>query len=93
MALNPSDMLDDLTMADLELLETISEVSISKMDDPNAPKAKLMIGLAFIMTRKQGAPKTLDEIRAMPITEIENIIAPTESNADENVEAPSDSFA
>lgn len=82
------DIIQTLTMADLELLETISNVSISQMENDDKPKAGLMIGLAFIMSRKLGNPKSLDEIRAMPIAEVESIISIEEAGEDEEADVP-----
>lgn len=74
MALENLDILESLTIADLELLEEISGISMTQMDNDDKPKAKLLVGLGFILARKRGTPKSLDEIRAMPISEVESLI-------------------
>ena len=71
--------LDDLTIGEIQLLEDISGLSLTQISNDDKPKARVIQAIVFIVSRKQGNPKTLDEIAAMPISEAETYLSALEA--------------
>lgn len=66
----------NLTIGEIATVEKISGVSLTQIKDPAAPKARLMIAVAYV-TRKRAEPKTkLADIEAMTMAEITAIVKP-----------------
>lgn len=71
--------LDNLTIGEISLIEDISGLSLSQITKEDAPKGRLLKALVFVISRRQGTPKTLDEIDAMPIDEANSYVAVLEA--------------
>lgn len=69
------DFLDALTMGEIEELEDSTGISLDKVEDPDTPKARLIMAITRIISRRSGTEITMDEARAMTIAEMERIIS------------------
>ena len=64
----------NLTIGEIATVEKISGISLTQIKDKSAPKARLMIAVAYV-TRKRQDPKTkLVEIEAITMEEISAIL-------------------
>lgn len=61
--------LDDLTIGEIEAVEDITGASLSALEDDTTPKGKTIKAIVYIVSRRLGEPKSLEEIAAMPMTE------------------------
>jgi hypothetical protein len=66
---------DSLTVAEIIDLEDISGQALATID-ADKPIGRVLQGLVYIMSRRAGTPRTLDEIAQMPMGEANKIIAP-----------------
>lgn len=63
--------LDELTYGDLELIESEIGYVPEDFSDNDVPRVKLTMVLAYISRRREDPSVTMDDIRAMKISELE----------------------
>lgn len=66
MAFDPSDM----TLGEIEQVETIGRAPISALEDPKAPKGRLMSALALVMMRRDNPAAKLEDAQALSQREV-----------------------
>lgn len=70
-------MLDTLTIGELKKVEEISGLSVNQFNDPDAPKAGFMIGIAFVMKRREDPKVKVSDIENMKMDEINELLGVT----------------
>lgn len=63
-----------LTMGELAKVEEISGVSINQMGDPETPKARMMIAIAFLTKKREDPSVKLSDIEALTLTDLQALI-------------------
>jgi len=66
------DLLDQLTLAEIEELETFSGVNIDEIKD--SPKGKIWQALTFIWGRRTNPSLTMAEVKAMTRAEADKLL-------------------
>jgi hypothetical protein len=62
--------LEDLTLAEVDEIETISGRSITSFGDDDKPRAGLMIAMAFVTGRRDDPDLTIEKVRAMSMASV-----------------------
>jgi hypothetical protein len=66
--------INSLTVGEMAEVERISGVSLTAMGDATAPKAGLFMALAYVARRREDREFTLDDAKAMTISDIGDIL-------------------
>lgn len=72
-----------LTLGEIAKVEEMSGQAIAALGDPNAPKGKLLVGLAYVIKKRENPKFTQLEAEALTMADIESIIGTTD--ADDNL--------
>lgn len=75
--------LQDLTLAEIEQLEDAAKMSITQLEDPRAPKGRLMRAIAFITVRRDDPSFSWDDAGALRMDELDALISLGEEDADD----------
>jgi hypothetical protein len=67
--------IEDLTLGDIEEVEQYAGIPLASLGDEKAPKGKLMIGLAFVIKRRENPKFTLADAKAMSMKEINSLLS------------------
>ncbi len=73
---------NELTLGDVAEVEELSGQPLSSLGDPNAPKGKLMIAVAWIIKRKEDPKFTYEHAKRLTMDEIESLfeVDPTQTD-------------
>lgn len=72
--------LADLTLGEIEQIEDAARLSITAVDDPTAPKARLFAAIGFVVTRRDRPDFTWEQAQAMTIDEVTALMGGDESD-------------
>lgn len=67
--------IEDLTLGDIEEVEQYAGVPLATLGDDKAVKGKLLIGLAFVIKRKEDPKFSLADAKAMSMKEINSLLS------------------
>ena len=67
--------IEDLTLGDIEEVEQYAGVPLAALGDDKAVKGKLLIGLAFVIKRKEDPKFSLADAKAMSMKEINTLLS------------------
>lgn len=70
-------MIETLTIGELRKVEEVSGLPMTKFDDPDSPKAGFMIGIAYVLKRREDPKVKLSDIENMTGDEINDLIGVT----------------
>lgn len=79
--------LEDMTLAEIEQLEEASRMSISQLEDRNAPKGRLMRAIAFVAKRRDDPEYTWDQAGALTMADLDAIVDMGGDEPDDPTEA------
>lgn len=74
---------DDLTLGDIEDVETYAGRPVKDLADPDAPQAKLKTALAWILKRKDDPTYTIKDARKLTRAELNALVGGDEDDEDE----------
>lgn len=69
-----SNPISALTMGELAQLEAYTGQSLTSFEDPNAPKAAMMIGLAWLIYRRQDPAFTTNQAEALTLDQVNTVL-------------------
>lgn len=64
----------DLTIGEIAKVEELSGLSVSNMGDADAPKAKLMAAMAYVVKRREDPKFKFEDALNMKMAEIDAIV-------------------
>ena len=65
---------NELTLGEVEEVETYAGLPLGALADPNASKGKLMVALAWIIKRKADPSFTLHEAKKLTMEDINSLL-------------------
>lgn len=74
-----------LTLGEIAQIEDISGLPVSALADDDKPKAKSLIALAYVMTKRTNPQFTINEAEALTMEDLQAFMA----GGDDTPEAPS----
>lgn len=69
----------NLTIGEIATVEKISGISLTQIKDKSAPKARLMIAIAYVTKRRQEPKTKLVDVEDMTMDEISAILKQSKS--------------
>lgn len=73
---------DKLTMGEIATVEDLSGLGIGALGDENAPKAKLIAALAFVIKKREDSKFTFAKALALSLDECTALIGMTNEDED-----------
>ena len=71
---------NDLTMGEIDEVETFAGQPLSTLGNADTSNTKLLIGLAWVIKRKDDPKFTLEHAKKMTMTEIQSMLEDDDSN-------------
>jgi hypothetical protein len=68
------NLFEELTLAEIELFESISGVAIDEIGNANQPKGKIWQALTFVWAKRSNPEITLDSIKAMTRAQADKLL-------------------
>ena len=65
---------NELTLGEVEEVENYAGLPLAALTDGNSPKGKLMVGLAWIIKRKEDPSFTLHEAKKLTMEDINTLL-------------------
>ena len=67
--------IDDLTIGEIGIIESLGGASIDQFSQPETPKANMMAAMAYVIHRRENPEYTFNEALSLPLREIEDLIS------------------
>ena len=65
--------IEDLTMGEIDQLETLTGLSMAEIGDPKTPKAKFLTAYAYLVKHREDTTFTYNQAEAMTLAEVNSI--------------------
>lgn len=73
--------IQNLTLGEIARIEEIAEQPIGDLANDSKPRARLMSALAFVLKKREDPKFTLEDAKALTMSDIEQLLAGEESDA------------
>jgi hypothetical protein len=75
--------INKLTIGEIAKVEEISGLAISALTDPDKPKGKLMVALAYVIKRRENPKYSMLEAEALSMDEVTELLGFNEEETQE----------